>query len=198
MVYPTLLLTRTHIPFAKLYWKNTVTVCPTLLLNGMYVANTKVYWKNMVYPTLLLDGMYVANTEVYWRIQFAPHCCWMVRTLRTLKFTERIRFTPHCCWMVHTSRTLKFTEEYSFVTDLCIGNTFPMIYCPPIPCMSRNPQFHMRSLYAYTKLPHCNQFHHQWLLPSWNQPATCKVNMLLWQHSLLYFTKQSHMYYTII
>ena len=31
----------THVPFAKVYWKNKV--CPTLLLNGAYVASTKFY-----------------------------------------------------------------------------------------------------------------------------------------------------------
>ena len=58
---------RMHIPFAKVYWQNTV--CPTLL--------------RMVH-TLLTQKF----TE---RIRFAPHCCWMVRTSRSQNFTERIR-----------------------------------------------------------------------------------------------------------
>jgi len=75
---------RTHIPFAKVHWKNTI--CPHCCwmirtswawkfterirftpLNGTYVTNTKVYWKNTVCPTLLLNDTYIANTKVYWK-----------------------------------------------------------------------------------------------------------------------------------
>ena len=74
---------RTHIPFAKVCWKNTV--CPTLW--EWYVrpvANTKVYWKNMVCPTLL-RMVRTSLTRKFTENTVCPTLLRMVRTLLTRK-----------------------------------------------------------------------------------------------------------------
>jgi len=137
------------------------------------------------------------------RIRFASHCCWIVHMSRTLKFTERIRFASHLLDVRSTYISpTKVWFSKLLLNDTYVTNTqvyWRIRFCPTLliyvlvilfpwytaheihqfhVAMSRNPQFHMRTLYAYTKLPHCNQFHHQWLLASWNQPATCKVKLI--------------------
>jgi len=77
MVYPTL-LPRTHIPFTKVYWKNTI--CPTLLLTGKYAVNMKVYWKNMVCFTVA--DWYSTHESLLKEYGLPPHCC-CIHTSRT-------------------------------------------------------------------------------------------------------------------